>query len=98
MNECNQFDSNFADSVADLCYKKFASLPKSGKPIPGKQWTLLAAIVECANDHMQIVSIATGSKCLGRSKMNYKGDTISDSHAEVSVFFVISFILATGFY
>lgn len=88
MNELNEFDANFSNAVAKMCFEKFSSLPKSGKPIPGKEWTLLAAIIKRANNHLRIVSLAAGTKCIGRTKMSNKGDLLNDSHAEVKKFVV----------
>lgn len=93
MSKCNKFDVNFADNVARLCFEKFASLPKSGKPILGKEWSLLAGIILHANDRCKVISIGCGSKCIGRSKMSSKGDVVNDSHAEVNNFGVHSHLL-----
>lgn len=83
---CNpNFDSHFAERVAQLCYEQFEKLPKSGKPTEN-QWTYLAAIVKHCNEELEIVSMATGSKCIGRSKLSPSGDIINDSHAEVNQF------------
>lgn len=41
-----------ADEVAQLCYERFNALPRRGKPEPGREWTLLAAVLKvtrCAN-------------------------------------------------
>lgn len=35
-----------ADKIARLCYDHFNNLPKRGKPELGREWTLLAAVVE----------------------------------------------------
>lgn len=46
---CNMVN---ADEVARLCYERFDQLPRRGKPEPGREWTLLAAVVQvtrCAN-------------------------------------------------
>ncbi|XP_069683621.1 tRNA-specific adenosine deaminase 1 [Periplaneta americana] len=101
--ETNKADSNsteFADIVAKLCYDKYMSLPKTGKPCVVKdtcngkgQWTLLAGIVKaerwsrdcnCVKDlTAEVVSLGTGSKCIGKSKMSPSGDILNDSHSEV---------------
>lgn len=81
---CNQhFDSQFAEKVTRLCYEKFEKLPKSGKPVEN-QWTYLAAIVKHCDGEMKVISMATGSKCIGRNKLSPLGDVINDSHAEVN--------------
>jgi len=35
-----------ADEIAKLCYERFRQLPRRGKPEPGREWTLLAAVVQ----------------------------------------------------
>lgn len=39
-----ELDERFADRVADLCFKKYQSLPKKGKPQKNKEWTLLSCV------------------------------------------------------
>lgn len=85
-----EFDTHFATQAANLCYEKFDALPKSGKPISGREWTSLAAIVKTDDSitdgcNIQVVSLATGSKCIGKSKLSSTGDIINDSHAEVRI-------------
>uniref|UniRef100_A0A8C7L7V9 tRNA-specific adenosine deaminase 1 n=1 Tax=Oncorhynchus kisutch TaxID=8019 RepID=A0A8C7L7V9_ONCKI len=78
-----------ADEISKLCYQRFSELPKRGKPEPGREWTLLAAVVKCSVSPNQekveeeVVSLGTGTKCIGRSAMSSKGDVLNDSHAEV---------------
>jgi tRNA-specific adenosine deaminase 1 len=82
----------FANEVAELCYSKYTSLPKTGKPNEG-EWTHVAGIVrvdnwqkdcECSsNIAKDVVALGTGSKCIGKSKMSPAGDILNDSHAEV---------------
>lgn len=46
---CNMVN---ADEIARLCYERFNQLPRRGKPEPGREWTLLAAVLRvtrCAN-------------------------------------------------
>ncbi|XP_035226965.1 tRNA-specific adenosine deaminase 1-like isoform X2 [Stegodyphus dumicola] len=71
--------SSFADEVANLCYQHFKRLPKIGKPQQNKEWTLLAAVLM----KMKVISLSTGTKCLGYSQLNDKGTLVCDSHAEV---------------
>lgn len=87
-----------ADEIAWLCYEHYGSrLPKQGKPEPNREWTLLAAVVkiqpaadqvcDCPDRPVQVtkevVSMGTGTKCIGQSKMRKSGDILNDSHAEV---------------
>ncbi|ESO98221.1 hypothetical protein LOTGIDRAFT_231337 [Lottia gigantea] len=82
---CN---SQFADRIAELTYKQFNELPKTGKPQKDKEWTLLSSIVmsvesDVENAQLEVVSMGTGSKCLGRNKLSKNGDVINDSHSEI---------------
>ncbi|KAK3579180.1 hypothetical protein CHS0354_022717 [Potamilus streckersoni] len=80
-------DPCFPDKVARACFLQYDRLPKKGKPQKGREWTLLAGVVisyPMGNEyHMQVVSLGTGSKCIGRSKMSKTGEVLNDSHAEV---------------
>ncbi|XP_072169534.1 tRNA-specific adenosine deaminase 1-like [Diadema setosum] len=62
-------------------------LPKKGKPEDRREWTLLAAILQSnakeSSSKFSVVSMATGSKCIGASKMSKAGDILNDSHAEI---------------
>ncbi|KAL2094029.1 hypothetical protein ACEWY4_011341 [Coilia grayii] len=76
------------DEITKLCYDHFRNLPKRGKPELGREWTLLAAVVEVRQKpkekiEMKVVSLGTGTKCIGRAAMSPKGDILNDSHAEV---------------
>nr|CAD7578325.1 unnamed protein product [Timema californicum] len=80
----------FADRVANCCYAKYASLPKTGKP-SSREWTPLAGVVKVEHHDesfedalsVEVVALGTGSKCLGRTKLSPRGDVVNDSHAEV---------------
>ncbi|GAB1293681.1 tRNA-specific adenosine deaminase 1 [Apodemus speciosus] len=87
-----------ADEIARLCYAHYnVRLPKQGKPEPNREWTLLAAVVKIQSPANQacdtpdkevqvtkeVVSMGTGTKCIGQSKMRESGDILNDSHAEV---------------
>ncbi len=41
-----EFGSCFADCIAEVSHAAYKSLPKTGKPQPGSEWTLLASIVQ----------------------------------------------------
>uniref|UniRef100_A0A8C9DKZ2 tRNA-specific adenosine deaminase 1 n=1 Tax=Prolemur simus TaxID=1328070 RepID=A0A8C9DKZ2_PROSS len=87
-----------ANEIAQLCYEHYGiRLPKQGKPEPNREWTLLAAVVKIQSPVVQacntpdkpvqvtkeVVSMGTGTKCIGQSKMRKSGDILNDSHAEV---------------
>lgn len=80
---------SLADQVAHLCYRHFDNLPKKGKPLQGREWTIVAAVVQRtakkvnSNISLKIVSMGTGSKCVGQSKLSQDGDLLNDSHAEI---------------
>ncbi|XP_044050147.1 tRNA-specific adenosine deaminase 1 [Siniperca chuatsi] len=84
-----RFNMVNADEIAKLCYERFNQLPRRGKPEPGREWTLLAAVVKitrCANSdtvEKEVVSLGTGTKCIGQTAMSPNGDVLNDSHAEV---------------
>lgn len=50
------------DRIAKLCLKKFNELPKSGKPVVGKEWTVLSCIIKLneIDDEMEVVALGTG--------------------------------------
>ncbi|XP_050306056.1 tRNA-specific adenosine deaminase 1 [Anthonomus grandis grandis] len=71
------------NKIADLSVTLYNSLPKTGKP-KGNEWTILSSIVqEGPNGNFTVVSLGTGSKCIGQSKMCPNGTILNDSHAEV---------------
>jgi len=37
---------SFANNIAEMCVKKFCSLPKTGKPERNKHWTAMSAFVK----------------------------------------------------
>lgn len=80
---------SIADEVALLCYNHFDKLPKKGKPVQDKEWTILAAVVQQiasvsqTNGSFSVVAMGTGSKCVGQNKLSKNGDLLNDSHAEI---------------
>lgn len=79
----DKYSEDFADRVAKLSISKFMSLGKTGKPKENTEWTLLACILQLEDGNMQVVSLGTGSKCIGASQLTGTGDILHDSHAEV---------------
>ncbi|CAH1366445.1 unnamed protein product [Tenebrio molitor] len=73
---------NFHNTIAKLCYEKFCSLPKNGKP-KENEWTILSCIILEEINTFEVVALGTGSKCIGHDKMSQYGDVLNDSHAEV---------------
>uniref|UniRef100_A0A8D2BA88 tRNA-specific adenosine deaminase 1 n=1 Tax=Sciurus vulgaris TaxID=55149 RepID=A0A8D2BA88_SCIVU len=84
------------DEIAQLCYEHYGiRLPKQGKPEPNREWTLLAAVVKIQFPVYQpsdtpdkpvqvikeVVSMGTGTKSIGQSKMRRSGDILNDSHS-----------------
>ncbi|GAQ88584.1 adenosine-deaminase (editase) domain-containg protein [Klebsormidium nitens] len=78
-------EGQIAMDISACALKAYGSLKKSGKP-SGQEFTCLAAIVATSSDcksESWVVSIGTGTKCLGRSRLSPAGDVVNDSHAEV---------------
>lgn len=73
------------ERIADICFAAYEKLPKSGKPIQGKEWTILSCILQYQSiaDDLQTVSLGTGTKCLGANDLNSTGSVLHDSHAEI---------------
>ncbi|KAI2579765.1 ADAT1 isoform 2 [Pan troglodytes] len=83
-----------ADEIAQLCYEHYGiRLPKKGKPEPNHEWTLLAAVVKIQSPAdkacdtpdkpvqvtKEVVSMGTGTKCIGQSKMRKNGTFSTNS-------------------
>ncbi|XP_062245121.1 tRNA-specific adenosine deaminase 1 isoform X1 [Platichthys flesus] len=72
-----------ADEIARLCYARLEALPRRGRPEAGREWSLLAAVLQTDSVKTEVVSLGTGTKCIGQSHMSPHGDVLNDSHAEV---------------
>ncbi|CAK1546143.1 unnamed protein product [Leptosia nina] len=72
------------DQIVKECLQSFQSLPKTGKPL-NCEWTVLTCIIQrnTESGKYRVVSIGTGSKCIGATKMCPAGYILNDSHAEV---------------
>lgn len=73
------------ERVAQACFSVYDKLPKSGKPITHKEWTVLSCILKYQSntDNLEVVSLGTGTKCLGADALSSKGDILNDGHAEI---------------
>lgn len=52
-----------ANRIAQHAFDLFTSISKSGKPIKGKEWTVLTCIAQVTNqtDNLEIVALGTGT-------------------------------------
>ncbi|KAK9868969.1 hypothetical protein WJX84_005714 [Apatococcus fuscideae] len=75
-------------AVSRAVLEMYKSLPKTGKP-QAHEHTVLAGILALKQSPdgngslYSILSLGTGTKCLGASQRSPQGDTVNDSHAEV---------------
>ena len=77
-------ERSLQDRISSLVLEAFRKLPNKCKP-QENEWTCLAAVVAstCSDKNLEILTLATGNKCLGICKMCQNGTVINDSHAEV---------------
>ncbi|CAF0805110.1 unnamed protein product [Rotaria sordida] len=81
--ECENDD--LAERIALSCYNQYNLLSSRGKP-SSNEWTHLAGFVGVEDDNnIRVLSIGTGTKCLGGEKdeRGTQGCLLHDSHAEV---------------
>lgn len=50
---------------------------------PAGQYTILAGFILVSPERHQVISLATGSKCLPANRLSGHGEAVNDSHAEV---------------
>ncbi|CAG9132144.1 unnamed protein product [Plutella xylostella] len=76
--------SALVDKITKTCNDQYMKLPKTGKPVDN-EWTVLSCVVKYDRNStsIEMVSLGTGSKCVGATKMSPRGDILNDSHAEV---------------
>lgn len=79
-----ELESLLIDQISKTCIEHYNKLSKTGKPLEN-EWTVLSCIVKYqkSNHNIEVVSLGTGSKCVGATKMSPAGDILNDSHAEV---------------
>jgi tRNA-specific adenosine deaminase 1 len=71
--------------VSSAALGHYRSLPKKGKP-QGRESTVLAAfLLSSVEEPLRpiVLSMATGTKCLGAARLGGRGDLVHDAHAEV---------------
>jgi len=80
LNQCQ----TMADKIAQLVFNKFMELTGENDTLSSRK--VLAGIVMSNSeneDDMRVVSVTTGTKCASMKSLDAKGETVSDSHAEV---------------
>jgi tRNA-specific adenosine deaminase 1 len=104
-------DEGFGLAIASAVMRQFDALPKKGKPQQNEHTVLAGfAITRAATAPPDVqsdaapsprwtapvvVSLGTGTKCLGRSQRSPAGDVLNDSHAEVGIHRADLFFIAS---
>ncbi|XP_019857256.1 PREDICTED: tRNA-specific adenosine deaminase 1-like [Amphimedon queenslandica] len=73
------------EAIVSASLSLFQGLGKKGKP-SSEEWTPLATFSltdDSKTDIAKVISLGTGSKCIGEHKMSLEGWLVNDSHAEI---------------
>eukprot|EP00118_Oscarella_pearsei_P013872 m.114924 g.114924 ORF g.114924 m.114924 type:complete len:86 (+) comp37524_c0_seq1:73-330(+) len=63
-----------SERIAEACLDRYKALPIKGKPHASAEWTVLAGIVREVDWKCKVVSLGTGTKCIGANKMSKTGN------------------------
>lgn len=86
MNKRKRFDSPLRPQksrIMELVQAAYELLPKHGKPADNESTVLAAIVLISADATFSLVSLATGTKCMGEVKRQEDGSIVHDLHAEV---------------
>ncbi|KAF7020046.1 hypothetical protein CFC21_033170 [Triticum aestivum] len=75
----------WAEAASSAALRQYCALPKKGKP-QGRESTVLAAFLLSFPENPlnpTVLSLATGTKCLGAARLGPHGDLVHDAHAEI---------------
>lgn len=76
--------SDLANKISELCLNFYNTKIPNGQRYKDSEWTILSAIVmQRDTNDFDVVSMGTGTKCIGANMLTANGDILQDSHAEV---------------
>ncbi|XP_057290821.1 tRNA-specific adenosine deaminase 1-like isoform X2 [Hydractinia symbiolongicarpus] len=79
-----EYNTEFANKVTQACFDVYNSIGKKGKPQAGREWTKMSCIVKTdSTGAIEVLTLATGTKCIGENNRTKRGNLLNDSHAEV---------------
>lgn len=68
--------------IRNATFQAYNKLNNGGKPQP-HEWTVLGSIVLEKEGSLEVVCMATGTKCVGAKSLSTEGFVVNDCHAEV---------------
>lgn len=78
-----KMDKNFKESPSNKDLFQLTRDFDQVVGILGKEWTVLSAFVKEELGALSVVSLGTGTKCLGENEVSLDGGLVHDCHAEV---------------